>query len=66
LIRVQSGIVRIFRERGSQSGRITRSKASALERTVVTVTLVSADPDILFGDINRDGVTDFLDIGPFY
>ena len=36
-----------------------------MERTVVTVTLVSADPDILLGDINRDGVTDFLDIGPF-
>ena len=31
----------------------------------LTVTLVSADPEIILGDCNLDGVVDFFDISPF-
>ena len=33
--------------------------------STVTVTLVSADPDILLGDVNHDNAVNFLDISPF-
>ena len=33
--------------------------------STITVTIVAADPEITLGDVNQDGVVDFLDISPF-
>ena len=33
--------------------------------STVTVTLASAGPEIILGDVDQDGVVDFLDISPF-